>query len=614
MASRQSSLGHNNASDDSVSNVIYFKGFAGNTSEETILSIFGKYGTVNGIHFGKDTAGVFLGHGTVAYEAELVASKAIRETSGMFVCGRKITVEQFVPKKDRDFKNVFVKNFKDEIANEEELTRMFQRYGEIISVKVERNPRGECKGYGYVCFANAADARMAVDLMNGYEFRSGKILFVAKHESKSARNYNRSHSVSIPQPAASMHRIPFNSVPSHFAMPFTQTANFSTYHPYVGSGNVDRFCNVFVKNFSGVIENEIELCTLFHMFGPISSAKVMKDERNRSRGCGFVRFYSSFSAKRAVEEMNGRNFHGKFLYVGKAMNKIERQVELRRSFHSLLFGASQFTPFNRRHRRSIGQRRQGIQIESILSTECNICFSEHNAAECVLLNCKHVICKECIVFYIQHAVKSRDIDAILCPKNECDEDLTFDLIRELIPRELHDEYLKCLCESYLNKSEDIIWCPKAECRSPLYMTSNLSSIGQCPQCNFIFCTKCGEKYHGINACSEFESENQRMEILSCYMNGTETEKKGLIKRYTKKKLDKEVEEHLSNLCIKEECKQCPSCKTNIQKYEGCNKIVCTKCKELFCWLCFEILDKTRPYKHFGSSNCRLFAVPGKTES
>ena len=34
-------------------------------------------------------------------------------------------------------------------------------------------------------------------------------------------------------------------------------------------------------------------------------------------------------------------------------------------------------------------------------------------------------------------------------------------------------------------------------------------------------------------------------------------------------------------------KNCPKCRTIIDKYMGCNAVVCTMCGIHFCWLCLE---------------------------
>lgn len=37
----------------------------------------------------------------------------------------------------------------------------------------------------------------------------------------------------------------------------------------------------------------------------------------------------------AVDEMNGKEFQGKLIYVGRAQKKVERQTELKRKFEQL---------------------------------------------------------------------------------------------------------------------------------------------------------------------------------------------------------------------------------------------------------------------------------------
>ena len=48
-----------------------------------------------------------------------------------------------------------------------------------------------------------------------------------------------------------------------------------------------------------------------------------------------------------------------------------------------------------------------------------------------------------------------------------------------------------------------------------------------------------------------------------------------------------------------------------QKIDGCNKMSCTKCGTLFCWLCNARLPQANPYTHFNvpGSKCynQLFA-------
>lgn len=57
----------------------------------------------------------------------------------------------------------------------------------------------------------------------------------------------------------------------------------------------------------------------------------MLDEEGRSRRFGFVAFESPQSALAAVIGLNGKQLgDNKFLYVARALNKIERQQEINR--------------------------------------------------------------------------------------------------------------------------------------------------------------------------------------------------------------------------------------------------------------------------------------------
>lgn len=61
----------------------------------------------------------------------------------------------------RKFTNVFVKNFGDEIKDDEELRKFFEPFGSISScVIMKRDDSGEAKprGFGFVAFENPEDA------------------------------------------------------------------------------------------------------------------------------------------------------------------------------------------------------------------------------------------------------------------------------------------------------------------------------------------------------------------------------------------------------------------------------------------------------------------------
>ena len=83
--------------------------------------------------------------------------------------------------------------------------------------------------------------------------------------------------------------------------------------------------NLFIKNLEKSI-GEKELHDKFITFGEILSSRVECDVSG-SRGFGFVQFENPDSAKKAIEEMNGKVWKGKKLYVGEFKSKRQRKKQ-----------------------------------------------------------------------------------------------------------------------------------------------------------------------------------------------------------------------------------------------------------------------------------------------
>ena len=61
----------------------------------------------------------------------------------------------------------------------------------------------------------------------------------------------------------------------------------------------------------------------------------MKTDDEKNKGFGFVSFEDAETAEAAVEEWNGKEHHGKTIYVGRAQKKAERQMELKKKFEQM---------------------------------------------------------------------------------------------------------------------------------------------------------------------------------------------------------------------------------------------------------------------------------------
>lgn len=71
--------------------------------------------------------------------------------------------------------------------------------------------------------------------------------------------------------------------------------------------------------------NDDSLKSFFASAGTVVSANVIVDrETNRSKGFGFVEMSSDEEAKKAVEELNGKDLDGRAIVVNEARPREER--------------------------------------------------------------------------------------------------------------------------------------------------------------------------------------------------------------------------------------------------------------------------------------------------
>lgn len=184
--------------------------------------------------------------------------------------------------------NIFIKNLDKSIDNKA-LYDTFSAFGNILSCKIAMDENGS-KGYGFVHFETEEAARNAIDKVNGM-LLNGKKVYVGRFMTRRERME-------------------------------------------ILGDKAKKFTNVYMKNFGEGLTEE-KMRDMFEAYGKIISAKVMTDQEGKSRGFGFVSFEDHEAAQRAVEDLNGQEFEGREVYVGRAQKKAERQAELKEKFERL---------------------------------------------------------------------------------------------------------------------------------------------------------------------------------------------------------------------------------------------------------------------------------------
>lgn len=311
---------------------------------------FAAFGNILSCKVAQDEHGNSKGYGFVHYETDEAASQAIKHVNGMLLNEKKVYVGHHIPKKDRqskfeemkaNFTNVYVKNIQTD-CTDDEFRDLFTKYGDITSASLARDQEtGKNRGFGFVNFTTHEAAFKAVEELNNKDFK-GQDLYVGRAQKKHEREEELRKSY--------------------------EAARMEKASKYQG-------VNLYVKNLSDDVDDD-KLRSIFSEFGPITSAKVMRDaleagdeqedsegkdkenkkeiEENsgedesgekktdkktdkkfgKSKGFGFVCFSNPDDATKAVADMNQRMIDGKPLYVALAQRKDVRKSQLEASIQA----------------------------------------------------------------------------------------------------------------------------------------------------------------------------------------------------------------------------------------------------------------------------------------
>ncbi|CEP03425.1 hypothetical protein PBRA_003185 [Plasmodiophora brassicae] len=276
---------------------IFVKNLDQGIDHKALYDTFSMFGNILSCKVAMSPNGESLGYGFVHYENEESALKAIAKVDGMVISGSNVQVARWKPRSERSgdankFTNIYVKGLPDSVDSEG-LRAMFERYGPVTSFLLATDADGKSRGFGFVNFERPEDAETALDNLNGKEI-DGSILAVTKAQKKNERA-------------------------KELAMRFEQM-KLERHKQFAGA-------NLYIKNLTDEVDDE-RLRAEFSPYGPITSAKVMRDDTGRSKGFGFVCFASADDAAKAVTEMNGKLVDSKPLYVALAQRKEVRRAHL----------------------------------------------------------------------------------------------------------------------------------------------------------------------------------------------------------------------------------------------------------------------------------------------
>jgi polyadenylate-binding protein len=280
---------------------IFIKNLDEQIDNKALHDTFAAFGNVLSCKVATDEHGRSKGYGFVHYETAEAADSAIKAVNGMLLNDKKVYVGHHISRKERQskldemkaqFTNLYIKNVDPEMS-QAEFETLFEEFGNVTSAMIQVDEEGKSKGFGFVNYEHHEEAQKAVDNLHDTE-HYGRKLFVSRAQKKAEREEELRRSY--------------------------EQAKMEKLSKYQG-------VNLYIKNLEDDVDDE-KLRGEFEPFGTVTSCKVMRDEKNTSKGFGFVCFSSPDEATKAVAEMNNKMIGSKPLYVSLAQRREVRRQQL----------------------------------------------------------------------------------------------------------------------------------------------------------------------------------------------------------------------------------------------------------------------------------------------
>jgi polyadenylate-binding protein len=168
---------------------LYIKNLDPEIEELSLYGLFSSFGNILSCKVSKtkiiksDGTSEISGYGFVHFQEEEEANSAMEKLNGLLINNRKVIIEPYIvkserPKPNSTLTNIYVNNFPKDLSkfNEENLKKMFSKFGEINSLIICKESNGQSKGFGFIDFANEESAKKAIDELNNTELEGQKIL------------------------------------------------------------------------------------------------------------------------------------------------------------------------------------------------------------------------------------------------------------------------------------------------------------------------------------------------------------------------------------------------------------------------------------------------------
>ncbi|URE32112.1 Poly-adenylate binding protein, unique domain [Musa troglodytarum] len=238
---------------------------------------------------------------------------------------------------------LYVGDLADDVA-EGQLVGLFSAVGELASVRICKDSvTGRSLGYGYVNYISPHDGIASPPLRYVANFIRKSDRVSISPEANFTNLYMKNLDQDITEELIKLKFSEFGTNTLYVARAQKKAERMQVLRRLYEEKRNEQIrkymaSNVYVKNIDDAVDNNA-LRERFSEFGNITSAKVMLDEKGRSKGFGFVCYSTPEEATRAVNSLRGSMFYGKPLYVAIAQRKEERQAQLQMMYAQRMAGS-----------------------------------------------------------------------------------------------------------------------------------------------------------------------------------------------------------------------------------------------------------------------------------
>lgn len=167
------------------------------------------------------------------------------------------------------------------------------------AVAVLDSSTNQCKGYGFVTFADAEDAQRALNELNSTELQGKKIkVEIADPRHREVDSEIPGRKKSIPSEAATKAKAEREKLRKEQQPP-----------------------KLIIRNLPWTIRESDQLARLFMSYGKVKFADIPKTHTGQLKGFGFVTLRGRKNAERALEGVNGKEIDGRTLAVDWTVDK-----------------------------------------------------------------------------------------------------------------------------------------------------------------------------------------------------------------------------------------------------------------------------------------------------